>query len=217
MIDGLTKTVITLALSTSGVAFGTHISSKIFPPKRSRPKLLGRPWRYSLTVISVLLYAATLPAYFLMPARYRHQATAALLFSYPGTLTRYLLSTYLNPRTKALPLGTLAANTLGTALLGAFHVLQGKQDWVSPEACSLLQGLADGYCGCLTTVSTFAAEIMALSEKKRWRYLIISWVVGQLVLLVVLGSSYWAGNVSKQMACRSTGCEYINPIPANGC
>ena len=160
--------------------------------------------RYCLTVLSILTYAATFPVYFRLPANYRHQATAALLFSYPGTLTRYLLSINLNSRIKLFPLGTFTANALGTALLGVFHVLQGVPS-VSANACSLLQGLGDGYCGCLTTVSTFAAEVDALEGWKASFYVILSWVVGQLLLLVIMGSAFWAGHVSEQVMCSFQG------------
>jgi CrcB protein len=201
VVDGVTKTVGTLALSVGALAFGTHVGGALAPamPRTYRvPPLLA----YALTVLSVLVYAATLPAYFLLPPGYRHQATAALLFSYPGTLSRYLLSLALNPRLAALPLGTLSANALGTALLGVFHVLQNKAPAVGPHACGLLQGLTDGYCGCLTTVSTFAAEVLALPVRRRWRYIGVSWALGQLLLLVILLPAFDAGGVSKQQRCR---------------
>lgn len=147
------------------------------------------------------MYAAVFPAYFSMPAQFRHKATAALLFAYPGALSRYLLSVHLNQRIRALPLGTLVANSVGTALLGTFHVLQRLSNPVSPNACSLLQGLGDGYCGCLTTVSTFAAELRDLKWWKSVRYGLISWGAGQLLLLVVIGPSMWAGHVGKTITC----------------
>jgi len=93
------------------------------------------------------------------------------------------------------------ANSFGTALLGFFHVLQGLPSVVSPNTCSLLQGLGDGYCGCLTTISTFAAEVVALEGFKASSYIIISWVTGQLLLLVIMGSSFWAGHVKEQVTC----------------
>ncbi|KIJ70027.1 hypothetical protein HYDPIDRAFT_171942 [Hydnomerulius pinastri MD-312] len=200
-IDGLTKTWVTLVLSLASLWFGVHIAGLIYPYMPTlRPP--SKNARYTLTAIAVLTYAATFPAYFRLPANYRHQATAALLFSYPGTLTRYLLSINLNPRIRLFPLGTFTANALGTALLGLFHVLQGVPSALSPNACSLLQGLGDGYCGCLTTVSTFAAEVDALQGWKAWFYVVLSWVVGQLLLLVIMGSSFWSGHVSEQMTCR---------------
>ncbi|KAH7914182.1 CrcB-like protein-domain-containing protein [Hygrophoropsis aurantiaca] len=200
VIDGLTKTWVTLVLSLSSLWFGTHVCGLI-APHIPAPRTPSKFVRRALTVIAVLTYAATFPAYFLLPANFRHQATAALLFSYPGTLTRYLLSANLNPRLKIMPLGTFTVNALGTALLGMFHVLQGVPSAVSPNACSLLQGLGDGYCGCLTTVSTFAVEVDALETWKAWFYVAVSWLTGQLLLLVIMGSSFWAGGVREQVTC----------------
>jgi CrcB protein len=201
-VDGLTKTVVTLALSVGAVAFGASLGRQVWSSGRASPL---RPFlRHGLTIIAIAIYTATLPAYFLLPASYRHQATAALLFSYPGTLTRYILSVHLNPRLDSVPLGTLTANTLGTAVLGALHVLQNKSHAVSPVACGLLQGLADGYCGCLTTVSTFASEVLALEQRRRWFYIFVSFALAQAILTVILEPSFHAASVREQQVCRFT-------------
>ena len=199
-VDGIAKTVFTIILSLSSLSFGAHIASIIQPHFRA-PSPPSRSIRYSLTAFAILMYAATFPAYFLLPANFRHQATAAILFAYYGTLTRYLLSLWLNPLAKIMPLGTLTANSLGTGLLGMLRVLQGKPTPVSQNTCAILQGLGDGYCGCLTTVSTFAAEVMALKEWKAWFYVAVSWTIGQLLLLIIFAPSYWAGHVHKQVTC----------------
>lgn len=199
-IDGLGKSVFTLSLSLASVSFGYNIGN-LLAPHLPTFKFPSKVARYTWSAIAVCMYAAVFPTYFKMSPRFRHEATAALLFAYPGTLSRYLLSVYLNPRIKALPMGTLTANLLGTALLGAFHVLQSLSDPVSPDACSLLQGLGDGYCGCLTTVSTFAAEMRDLKRWKSIRYGITSWGGGQLLLLVIVGTSMWAGHVGKGVTC----------------
>lgn len=200
LVDGITKTVFTFVVSLASVSFGDHLAQSISPHLPALPPP-GRALRYSLTILSVLIYVATIPAYFFLPSEYRHQATAALLFSFPGTMTRYMLSIYLNPLNKSLPLGTFTANVFGTALLGTFHVLQSTLTPPSRTACVLLQGLGDGYCGCLTTVSTFAAEVGALKERKAWFYAVVSWGTGQLLLLVILGPSFWVGRVSEQRMC----------------
>ncbi|KII95132.1 hypothetical protein PLICRDRAFT_99062 [Plicaturopsis crispa FD-325 SS-3] len=200
-IDGLAKTVFTLVIALASLSFGAQLSSQLRPYLPSlRPPV--KAVRYGLTVVAILMYAATIPVYFRLSHKYRHEVTAALLFSFPGTLTRYVLSIKLNPLLKTLPLGTYTANMFGTALIGAFHVLQSTSNPPSPNACGLLQGLADGYCGCLTTVSTFAAEVGTLREKKAWFYAVTSWLTGQLLLLVILGSSYWAGGVKEQITCK---------------
>jgi CrcB protein len=172
-VDGTGKTAFTLAISIASVSFGAHIARAIKPHFPSLPSP-SRSVRYCLSVLSILMYAATLPAYFKLSPSYRHQATAALLFAFPGALTRYLLSIQLNPRNKTIPLGTFTANAVGTALLGTFHVLQSTSSPPSQNACAILQGLADGYCGCLTTISTFAVEVVTLKSRRAWFYVLIS-------------------------------------------
>ncbi|KAI0638138.1 CrcB-like protein-domain-containing protein [Trametes polyzona] len=199
-IDGVGKTVFTLAISLSAVSFGAHLATLIVPRVPTLPPP-SRRIRYTLSALGVLVYAAAYPAYFRLPARYRHDATAALLFSFPGTLARYLLSYTLNPRLKLLPLGTLAANALGTALLGAFTVLESAPRPPGPGACALLKGLGDGFCGCLTTVSTFAAEVAALDGRRAWLYVGVSWLAAQCLLAVIVGPSLGVGHVSRQITC----------------
>ncbi|KAF5390576.1 hypothetical protein D9757_002739 [Collybiopsis confluens] len=199
-MDGLGKTVFTLAISLASVLFGGYMArvSGHYLPSLPPP---SHTVRYALTIACVLFYAATLPTYFLLPNSFRHRVTAALLFAFPGTLVRYILSVYLNPIMASFPLGTFAANFLGTGLLAAFHVIQSIANKpVSPNACSLLQGLVDGFCGCLTTVSTFAVEIRALQGWERPRYVVMSWGAGQILFLLVMGPSLLAGN-KKIMTC----------------
>ncbi|KAE9396625.1 hypothetical protein BT96DRAFT_860770 [Gymnopus androsaceus JB14] len=201
-IDGTGKSVFTLLISISSVLFGSYIGRIIHPhlPTISSP---SRPVRYAISIVSVLIYAATLPAFFLLPASYRHQATAALLFAFPGTLTRYTLSILLNPLLTEFPLGTFAANSAGSGLLAALHVIQSiASKPLSPKGCSIVQGLDDGYCGCLTTISTFAVEVRGLRGWERLRYVLMSWGVGQLLFLVIMGPSLLSGNVKKEVMCK---------------
>lgn len=199
-MDGLGKTVFTLSLSLASISFGYNIAN-LLAPHLPTFKFPSKSVRYTWSALAVCMYAAVFPAYFHMSPRFRHGATAALLFAFPGTLTRYVLSIYLNQRIKALPLGTLTANLLGTALLGTFQVIQSLPSPVSPGACSLLQGLGDGYCGCLTTVSTFAAELRDMEWVNAVCYAMLSWGVGQLLMLVIVGPAMWAGHAGKNITC----------------
>ena len=200
VVDGVGKISFTLSISMASLFLGVHIGTMLLPviPEIRPP---SRATRYAASVISVLVYFATFPAYFRLSASFRHQATAALLFSFPGTLTRYVLSIVLNPRLKLLPVGTLVANEFGTSLLAMFHALQGLNHPVSPGACAILQGLDDGYCGCLTTVSTFASELRALGTRKGLLYGTISIGLGQILMVLILGSAVWTGSVSSQISC----------------
>lgn len=197
----------TLCVSLASLVFGQHLSQFIKPRLSSLQH--HRPPKavvHGITLLSILSYGATLLTYFLLPKAYRAQATAALLFAFPGTLTRYLLSISLNPLTRSVPLGTLAANALATLLTGVFFVLRnlhhtGGGGAVSPTACSILQGLTNGYCGCLSTISTFVLEVQTLKRGRGAVYALLSWGVGQLLLLVVVGPGVWVGKVGAEQSC----------------
>lgn len=190
-----------MSLSLASLSFGAKIAS-LYKPFTRPPHYLHRLYRYGLSAIALMTYSAAIFAFFFLPKQYRHQATAALMFSFPGTLTRYLLSVYLNQRLKIFPLGTFSANLLGTALLAAFRVIQSTPSPPSQDTCNILQGLLDGYCGCLTTVSTFAAELWDLKFRKACRYAILSWAFGQAVMVLIVGSSLWSGKIEKEVTCR---------------
>jgi Integral membrane protein possibly involved in chromosome condensation len=200
-IDGIGKTAYTLSLSFASVSFGVRLALTIAPCFPTIPAP-NRAVRYTLTTLAILTYAAAFPIYFGLPVGFRHKVTIALLLAYPGTLTRYFLSVRLNPLMKSFPLGTFVANAFGTALLGTFHILQSTLHPPSPNMCAVLQGLSDGYCGCLTTVSTFAVEVGALKGWEGFRYTLASWTVGQVLLLAILGPSFWHGHVKEQVTCK---------------
>ncbi|KAF7355371.1 hypothetical protein MSAN_01453700 [Mycena sanguinolenta] len=201
-VDGVCKSVFTLSLSLASLFYGMHLAGLISPYFHAAPPP-GRVLRAAAVVLAVCTYAATIPAYYLLPRDYRHQATAALLFSFPGTLTRYVLSTNLNPVVPSFPLGTYAANAFGTALLGTFHVLQSTVNRpLSGATCTMLQALGDGYCGCLTTISTFAAEIATLQTAgHKYRYALTTWITGQVILVCIFGALFWGGSIEKGQTC----------------
>lgn len=144
-------------------------------------------WHSDMLAIPLLLacYVAAIIVTVYRPA-WRGIAMFALVFAPLGTCVRYYLSR-LNPRLSYFPLGTFAANMLGTALLAGFYALQRTGDR-SLLQCQILQGLDDGFCGCLTTVSTFVAEVRKLQRKHAYTYALSSWILGQILVLVVLGS-----------------------------
>lgn len=196
-MDGLTQTAVTLLVSLGGLSFGLHISANLPSPAASFR--LNSIVIYMISVLSFLAYLATIPLYFKLSPAFRMKATSALLFSFPGALTRHMLATYLNPLTAELPLGTLAANSLGTALLAAFHVIQRTS--VSAAACVTLQGLSDGYCGCLSTVSSFAVEMRGLKGRKAWRYFGASYLIGQGLMVAIAGGPWWSGRINEHAVC----------------
>jgi fluoride exporter len=201
-IDGVSKTAFTLSISLGSVTFGAYLARCTSNWSINIPTP-SHQTRYLLLSLSVLTYAAIFPAYFVASPSDRHKATAALLFAFPGALLRYVLAVKLNPLWPKFPLGTFTANIVGTGLLCAFHVVQDIiPNPVSGEACNLLQGLADGFCGCLTTVSTFAVEVMSIKGRRKFLYAFASWAVSQLLILAILGPTLLARRVEKEITCK---------------
>jgi fluoride ion exporter CrcB/FEX len=130
---------------------------------------------------------------------WRGDAILACLFAPLGCLLRFFVSLRLNGISPYFPLGTFTVNIFGTAVLGMAYDLehvplgQGYNSGVGGGlvGCQVLQGIADGFCGCLTTVSTWVAEMEAMGKGRAYIYGIASVAGGLAVLVVVMGSVRW--------------------------
>lgn len=77
-----------------------------------------------------------------------------------GTVLRYGLQGWVQERVAGLfPLGTLVVNLTGSFLLGFLLRIGTESALISPE---LRAGLTVGFCGSLTTMSTFGYESVSL-------------------------------------------------------
>ncbi len=81
-----------------------------------------------------------------------------------GALLRWWLGMALNPHFPAIPPGTLAANLLGGYIVGVAVAFFATYTAVAPEWRLLV---ITGFCGGLTTFSTFSAELVTLVQQGR--------------------------------------------------
>ncbi|MDR3385682.1 MAG: fluoride efflux transporter CrcB [Rudaea sp.] len=94
-----------------------------------------------------------------------------------GTWLRWALGIVLNPLFPTLPLGTLAVNLIGGFIIGAALGVFGQFQSLPPE---LRLFVTTGFCGGLTTFSTFSAETVTLLLRQQYGWALA--IVGAHVL-----------------------------------
>ena len=107
-----------------------------------------------------------------------------------GAVLRWGLGLKLNALFPAIPLGTLAANLLGGYIVGLAVAYFAQMPGLSPEWRLLI---ITGFCGGLTTFSTFSVEIVTLLQQGRMMVAMSAigiHVVGSL-LMTLAGIATW--------------------------
>jgi fluoride exporter len=81
-----------------------------------------------------------------------------------GALLRWVLGSKLNALFPSIPPGTLSANLIGGYIVGLAVAYFAQAPNVAPEWRLFI---ITGFCGGLTTFSTFSAEVVTLLEESR--------------------------------------------------
>ena len=102
-----------------------------------------------------------------------------------GSLLRYTTGIWLSKNMHtAFPYATFAVNIIGSFLIGLFYACSEKYQWFTPAWRVLL---ITGFCGGLTTFSTFAYEnIKLLQQGNTTLFLVYSLSSFSLALLAVV-------------------------------
>ncbi|KAK9459337.1 CrcB-like protein-domain-containing protein [Lipomyces oligophaga] len=194
LLDGV---LVTLGLSLFGLRFGAHVGLFF---RHTCPQFVW--WTQYKSSESLVFYTrlasvvlgfgvwlgAVLMAIFI--AKWRGNVLFALVFGPLGTLLRWYLSRIMNPLCKSFPLGTFTANIFATVVIGCLSIAQMHTNGVL-VSCQVINGLENGFCGCLSTVSTFVLELSTLKPGHAWTYGLVSIVVGVIVMCLTLGVEHW--------------------------
>jgi len=109
-----------------------------------------------------------------------------------GALLRWWLAIRLNSLFPAIPPGTLAANLIGGYIIGVAVALLGLYAQIPPEWRLFV---ITGFCGGLTTFSTFSAEIVTLLQQGRFLWALVGAAVhligSVLATLAGIGTVVW--------------------------
>ncbi len=94
-----------------------------------------------------------------------------------GCLLRWFLALLLNRYFPTLPPGTLAANLVGCYVIGVAFAVFAAYPGTPPEWRLFV---TTGFCGGLTTFSTFSVEVVTLLQAGRLR-----WALGAVAVHVI--------------------------------
>ena len=94
-----------------------------------------------------------------------------------GALLRWVLGLKLNTLLPSMPPGTVVANLVGGYIIGAAIAFFANTPGMAPEWRLLI---ITGFCGGLTTFSTFSAETFSLLQTGR-----VAWALGEIAVHVV--------------------------------
>jgi CrcB protein len=103
-----------------------------------------------------------------------------------GALLRWFFGMRLNGLFPAIPMGTLAANLIGGYIVGVAMAYFATMPDLAPEWRLFI---ITGFCGGLTTFSTFSSEIVTLMQQEQWTWALaaIGAHLGGSVLMTLLG------------------------------
>jgi len=206
IVCGLIELIVGLAAYTALVKFGNHLG-KFLPfsnpsefvtsvtIRKEKPKMNIKFIIYAC-VAAVLFITSLVLAITLDDTR---KVWLSCLMAPLGALPRYILSTK-NSKFPNFPIGTFAANIAGTLCLAIFTIFKYSSDY-HEFLCHFLMAVGDGFCGCLTTISTFVNELNSLNTKHLYIYCIASIVSAQFVIMVTFGIYGWTSKPTYGMSC----------------
>ncbi|KAK9849875.1 hypothetical protein MYU51_013041 [Penicillium brevicompactum] len=197
-----------IGLSLAGLFIGGHLAIGISPWTPSISLKVLRVLNHLVLALAILAWVAVICLVVLLSnygegstiwsaELWRGPVLYSLVFSPLGCLARFFLSLNLNGKIPSFPLGTFASNIFGTMVLGMAYSLQHASIGGSALGggsilgCQVLQGIMDGFCGCLTTVSTWVLELSGLRRRHAYFYGAISVIVAFCALIVEMGSLTW--------------------------
>ncbi|WP_110025999.1 fluoride efflux transporter CrcB [Mangrovibacter plantisponsor] len=109
-----------------------------------------------------------------------------------GSICRWLISQRLNPLHHAIPMGTLSANLLGAFIIGIALASFSRLTNLDPMWKLLI---TTGFCGGLTTFSTFSSEVVFLLQDGRLAWAATNVVVNLAGSLIMTGLAFWLVSV----------------------
>ena len=197
-IGWVTVLIVGFGMPIAALGFGKHVSHlSPWADRRAGNRVYKPPTKVMISVeifsYVIFWFIATsvvviIPLVILFS---RYDFMFSFVLALLGAYLRWHLSP-LNSAFQNFKLGTFLVNVLGTWLLGTVYLLDHHyEEQTGIEVKGLLYGVTAGFCGCLTTVSTFAVELSTLPLAGAYLYGVSSVLAAQIGLVIIRGTYWW--------------------------
>jgi CrcB protein len=190
--------LIGFAVPFAGLTFGKHFAKLTMfylSTKRLQQIFLYQLGVASIKGLSVIVFLLAWIGVILGAAFVPSITTFSLIFAPFGAWLRFVLSKYLNPISLEFFYGTFVANVLGSVISGSIFDVMVSLRNLPKLQCASLWAVVYGFCGSLSTISTFVNEIHTLPRVEHaYIYGFVSVLVSQALLIIIMGSFIWSQN-----------------------
>ena len=199
IIGWATTLVLGIAMPIGALLFGSHLAhlspwSDVWQQEKDLEQDVSKFLARLEGIIFVVLWVFLTCLGVVLPHHFsRLDLMFSIIFAIFGTYLRWHLAP-LNSVFTNFKLGTFIVNVGGSLCLGATVVAKSHlSEQLGSEylGVHVLSGVATGFCGCLTTVSTFAVELTSLSLVWSYVYAASSILLAQLGLVIIRGVYEW--------------------------
>ncbi len=206
IIGWLTTLILGVGMPVAALQFGRHLAhisplSDFKLPQENEQEISSSIQKYCVKLEGITFIVCWILLTCLGIAIPYHFSQLKLMFSIIfapfGTYLRWHLAP-LNSTFTNFKLGTFIVNVGGAWILAGTLVTKAHlSGLVGPQHLGVLvlSGLGTGFCGCLTTVSTFAGELTTLSLVGTYAYAMASILLAQLGMVTIRGTYEWLGNM----------------------
>ncbi|CAR28900.1 ZYRO0F14564p [Zygosaccharomyces rouxii] len=212
---GLSKSIIVPLTSNKTAVKRNQDDEENKPETIETVELVPKPWvhkmvrlcQWLLALLAIPLIATILVLTIVYGNYSRGKWTLFALFGIFGSYLRYQLSNWCNGWIKNFPMGTFIANELAVILIACFQIIiRGRKNYHEQRpvahtmnSCRVTTALVSGFCGSLSTISTFINEAYKLEFNYMLIYYFVSVFVSYSLLVVIMGSYSWTRGLTIPM------------------